>query len=81
MPGTGVWNGPSGTTGKRSRIGARRRGLSIGTGRGSGMWARAQAAEVEANYPPSPTELSYPPLPMPDKVRGFRPPCRRVLRR
>ncbi len=33
--------------------------------------ARAPAAGLQANYPPSPTELFIPPLPMPDRVRGF----------
>jgi hypothetical protein len=32
---------------------------------------RPQALAAQANYPPTPTELFIPPLPMPDRVRGF----------
>jgi len=45
-------------------------GSGIGTGRGSGT-GPGTGGGVQTNYPPSPTELFIPPLPMPDKVRGF----------
>ena len=52
------------------------RAPAAGTGRASARGAaralaRARAVALQANYPPSPTELFIPPLPMPDKVRGF----------
>jgi protein TonB len=45
-------------------------GSGIGTGRGSGN-GPGTGGGTQANYPPSPTEMFIPPLPMPDKVRGF----------
>jgi protein TonB len=45
-------------------------GSGIGTGRGSGT-GPGTGGGTQANYPPTPTELFIPPLPMPDKVRGF----------
>lgn len=45
-------------------------GSGIGTGRGAGVGAGTGGGD-QANYPPIPTELFIPPLPMPDKVRGF----------
>ena len=45
-------------------------GSGIGTGRGSGI-GPGTGGGTQENYPPSPTELFIPPLPMPDKVRGF----------
>jgi protein TonB len=45
-------------------------GSGIGTGRGSGT-GPGTGGGTQANYPPSPTEMFIPPLPMPDKVRGF----------
>ena len=42
----------------------------IGTGRGSGI-GPGTGGGTQTDYPPSPTELFIPPLPMPDKVRGF----------
>lgn len=45
-------------------------GSGIGTGRGSGI-GPGTGGGVQANYPPTPTEMFIPPLPYPDKVRGF----------
>jgi periplasmic protein TonB len=45
-------------------------GSGVGTGRGSGT-GPGTGGGSQADYPPSPTELFIPPLPMPDKVRGF----------
>ena len=45
-------------------------GSGVGSGRGSGI-GRGTGGGTQANYPPTPTELFIPPLPMPDKVRGF----------
>ncbi|HVX39409.1 MAG TPA: hypothetical protein VHB25_07525 [Gemmatimonadaceae bacterium] len=45
-------------------------GSGVGTGRGSGN-GPGTGGGVQANYPPTATELFIPPLPMPDKVRGF----------
>lgn len=45
-------------------------GSGVGTGRGSGI-GPGTGGGTQANYPPTPTELFIPPLPMPDKVRGF----------
>jgi len=69
MPGTGGGTGRDGTTGSGPGSGGGV-GSGIGTGRGSGIGA-GTGGGGQANYPPSPTELFIPPLPMPDKVRGF----------
>jgi periplasmic protein TonB len=45
-------------------------GSGTGTGRGSGN-GPGTGGGTQANFPPSPTEMFIPPLPMPDKVRGF----------
>jgi protein TonB len=45
-------------------------GSGTGTGRGSGNGPGTGGGN-QVNYPPSPTEMFIPPLPMPDKVRGF----------
>ena len=45
-------------------------GSGVGTGRGSGV-GPGTGGGVQENYPPTPTELFIPPLPMPDRVRGF----------
>jgi len=68
-PGTGGGTGRDGTTGSGPGSGGGV-GSGIGTGRGSGI-GPGTGGGVQANYPPSPTELFIPPLPMPDKVRGF----------
>lgn len=69
MPGTGGGTGRDGTTGTGPGSGGGV-GSGIGTGRGSGIGSGTGGGS-QANYPPSPTELFIPPLPMPDKVRGF----------
>jgi len=69
MPGTGGGTGRDGTTGTGPGSGGGV-GTGIGTGRGSGIGSGTGGGS-QANYPPSPTELFIPPLPMPDKVRGF----------
>ena len=45
-------------------------GSGIGTGRGSGIGPGTGGGGQE-NYPPQPIEFFLPPLPAPDKVRGF----------
>jgi len=45
-------------------------GSGNGTGRGSGN-GPGTGGGLQANFPPSPTEMFIPPLPMPDRVRGF----------
>jgi periplasmic protein TonB len=45
-------------------------GSGTGTGRGSAN-GPGTGGGTQANFPPSPTEMFIPPLPMPDKVRGF----------
>ena len=67
--GTGGGTGRDGTSGNGPGSGGGN-GSGIGTGRGSGI-GPGTGGGVQANYPPSPTELFIPPLPMPDKVRGF----------
>ena len=68
-PGTGGGTGRDGSAGNGPGSGGGV-GSGIGTGRGSGV-GPGTGGGVQANYPPSPTELFIPPLPMPDKVRGF----------
>jgi protein TonB len=69
IPGTGGGTGRDGTTGTGPGSGGGV-GSGIGTGRGSGIGPGTGGGN-QADYPPSPTELFIPPLPMPDKVRGF----------
>jgi periplasmic protein TonB len=69
IPGTGGGTGSDGTTGNGPGSGGGV-GSGKGTGRGSGV-GPGTGGGVQANYPPSPTEMFIPPLPMPDKVRGF----------
>jgi protein TonB len=45
-------------------------GSGAGPGRGSGV-GPGTGGGTQANFPPSPTELFIPPLPIPTKVRGF----------
>lgn len=65
LPGTGAdgtnGNGPGSGGGRGSGTGP---GAGSATGPGTG-------GGNQANFPPTPTELFIPPLPMPDKVRGF----------
>jgi len=68
-PGSGGGTGRDGSSGSGPGAGGGV-GSGIGTGRGSGIGPGTGGGSQE-NYPPSPTELFIPPLPMPDKVRGF----------
>ena len=69
VPGVGGGTGRDGSAGNGPGSGGGV-GTGIGTGRGSGI-GPGTGGGGEANYPPTPTELYIPPLPMPDKVRGF----------
>jgi periplasmic protein TonB len=69
VPGTGGGAGRDGTTGSGPGTGGGV-GSGIGTGRGSGTGPGTGGGN-QANYPPTPTEMFIPPLPMPGKVRGF----------
>ena len=69
VPGVGGGSGRDGSTGSGPGSGGGV-GSGIGTGRGSGI-GPGTGGGTQANYPPTPTELFIPPLPMPDKVRGF----------
>jgi hypothetical protein len=42
----------------------------VGTGRGAGVGPGTGGGN-QVNYPPQPKELFLPPMPVPDKVRGF----------
>lgn len=68
-PGTGGGTGRDGSAGTGPGSGGGV-GSGIGPGRGSGI-GPGTGGGTQANYPPTPTELFIPPLPMPDKVRGF----------
>jgi protein TonB len=68
-PGTGGGSGRDGSNGNGPGSGGGV-GSGIGTGRGSGT-GPGSGGGVQANYPPTPTEMFIPPLPMPAKVRGF----------
>lgn len=68
-PGVGGGTGSDGTNGSGPGRGGGV-GAGIGTGRGSGIGPGTGGGPM-ANYPPTPTELFIPPLPMPDRVRGF----------
>jgi hypothetical protein len=67
--GTGGGTGRDGSAGNGPGTGGGN-GSGTGTGRGSGN-GPGTGGGLQANYPPSPTELFIPPLPMPDRVRGF----------
>jgi periplasmic protein TonB len=69
VPGSGGGTGRDGSAGSGPGAGGGV-GSGIGTGRGSGI-GPGTGGGAQADYPPSPTELFIPPLPMPDKVRGF----------
>jgi hypothetical protein len=69
VPGVGGGSGRDGSVGSGPGSGGGV-GTGIGTGRGSGVGPGTGGGN-QANYPPTPTELFIPPLPMPDKVRGF----------
>ena len=67
--GVGGGSGRDGTNGSGPGSGGGV-GSGIGTGRGSGI-GPGTGGGTQENYPPTPTELFIPPLPMPDRVRGF----------
>jgi len=69
IPGTGGGTGRDGTTGTGPGTGGGT-GSGVGTGRGSGI-GPGTGGGTQKDFSPSPTELFIPPLPMPDKVRGF----------
>ena len=69
VPGSGGGSGRDGSIGSCPGSGGGV-GSGIGTGRGSGVGPGTGGGN-QVNYPPTPTELFIPPLPMPDKVRGF----------
>jgi len=69
VAGTGGGTGRDGSAGNGPGTGGGF-GSGTGTGRGSGN-GPGTGGGTQANYPPSPTEMFIPPLPMPDKVRGF----------
>ena len=67
--GTGGGTGRDGTNGSGPGSGGGV-GTGIGTGRGAGV-GPGTGGGTQANYPPQPIEFFLPPLPPPDKVRGF----------
>jgi protein TonB len=70
VTGTGGGSGKDGTAGNGPGSGGGV-GSGVGTGRGAGI-GPGTGGGTQTNYPPTPTEMFIPPLPMPDKVRGFR---------
>ncbi|MFN4772563.1 MAG: hypothetical protein ACK5N1_11095, partial [Gemmatimonas sp.] len=64
--GVGTGNDGSGGTGPGSGGGV---GSGVGTGRGSGVGAGTGGGPGTV-YPPAPTELFLPPLPVPNKAKG-----------
>jgi periplasmic protein TonB len=69
-PGSGGGSGTDGTTGSGPGSGGGT-GTGIGTGRGSGV-GPGTGGGTQANYPPLPVEMFLPPMPIPDRLRGFR---------
>src|SRR6185503_2048502 len=69
-PGVGGGTGNDGTNGSGPGRGGGV-GSGIGTGRGSGIGPGTGGGN-QGNFPPTASELCSPPLPMPDKVKGFR---------
>ena len=68
-PGSGGGSGHDGTNGSGPGTGGGV-GTGIGTGRGAGVGPGTGGGN-QANYPPQPIEFFLPPLPPPDRVRGF----------
>ena len=68
-PGTGGGTGRDGTNGSGPGTGGGV-GSGIGTGRGAGI-GPGTGGGSQVDYPPTPTELFIPPLPIPDKAKGF----------
>ena len=69
IPGTGGGTGHDGTNGSGPGTGGGF-GTGVGTGRGAGVGPGTGGGN-QVNYPPQPKELFLPPMPVPDKVRGF----------
>jgi periplasmic protein TonB len=69
-PGSGGGTGTDGTNGTGPGSGGGT-GTGIGTGRGSGV-GPGTGGGTQANYPPLPIEMFLPPMPIPDRLRGFR---------
>ena len=67
--GTGGGTGADGTNGNGPGTGGGV-GSGIGPGRGSGI-GPGTGGGTQENYPPSPTELFIPPMPVPSGVKGF----------
>ena len=67
--GAGGGTGADGTNGNGPGTGGGI-GSGIGTGRGSGI-GPGTGGGTQENYPPSPTELFIPPMPVPSSVKGF----------
>ncbi len=70
VPGTGGGSGTDGTNGAGPGSGGGT-GTGVGTGRGSGV-GPGTGGGMQANYPPLPIEMFLPPMPIPDRLRGFR---------
>lgn len=68
-PGTGGGTGQDGSAGTGPGTGGGA-GAGIGTGRGSGI-GPGTGGGMQANYPPVAIEVFIPPLPVPNKVKGF----------
>jgi len=68
-PGIGGGTGHDGSNGSGPGTGGGV-GSGVGTGRGSAI-GPGTGGGSQTNYPPTPTEMFIPPLPYPDKVRGF----------
>ena len=67
--GVGGGSGRDGTNGSGPGSGGGV-GSGVGTGRGSGV-GPGTGGGVQENFPPSPTEVFIPPMPVPDRLRGF----------
>jgi protein TonB len=71
VAGTGGGSGNDGTTGAGPGSGGGV-GSGTGTGRGSGTGPGTGGGGTRDTFPPSPIELFIPPLPYPERVRGFK---------
>lgn len=69
VPGTGGGTGGDGSAGSGPGSGGGV-GSGVGTGRGSAT-GPGTGGGTQANYPPTPTEMFLPPMPVPAGVRGF----------
>ncbi|HEY0997814.1 MAG TPA: hypothetical protein VGD77_17625, partial [Gemmatimonadaceae bacterium] len=69
VPGTGGGTGSDGSGGSGPGSGGGV-GSGVGTGRGSGT-GPGTGGGTQANFPPTPTEMFLPPMPIPAGARGF----------